>query len=169
MMQKISTMCVTSQIIRGLKPPFSVNSVHSVQPVQSVQPGTLSTLGTASTLGTLGTAGTLGKLGTAGLFFTGSNSYSRRRTLWRGLYFIHQGTQHLFWWHRRYTQSIINWGRGSKKLLGCAKLWNRASSGSEMVTNAYMTIFPWKNLYCSRELANHRAALDRCWTTLHPV
>lgn len=33
------------------------------------------------------------------------------------------------------------------------------------VNNAYMTSFPWKNLYCTRELANPRAALDRCKTT----
>ena len=26
-------------------------------------------------------------------------------------------------------------------------------------------IFPWKNICFSRELANQRAALDRCWTT----
>ena len=36
MMQKIDTMIGTSQIIWGLKPPFSVNSAHSVQPVHSV-------------------------------------------------------------------------------------------------------------------------------------
>ena len=35
MMQKIDTMIWTSQIIWGLKPPFSVNSAHSVQPVHS--------------------------------------------------------------------------------------------------------------------------------------
>ena len=131
-MQKINATYVTNQIIWGLKPPFSLNSVHSVQPIFSI---------------------------------TGSNSCRRRRTLWRRLYFIQQGTQHLFWWHWRYAQSIMNWGRGSKKLLGCTKQWNRVSSGWEIVTNAYMTIFPRKNFYCSRELANQRAALDRCWTT----
>ena len=36
MMQKIDTMIGTSQIIWGLKPPFSVNSAHSVQSGQSV-------------------------------------------------------------------------------------------------------------------------------------
>ena len=33
-MQKIDKMYVTSQIIWGLKPPFSVNSAHSVQPIR---------------------------------------------------------------------------------------------------------------------------------------
>ena len=37
MMQKIDTMIGTSQIIWGLKPPFSVNSAHSVQPVRQVR------------------------------------------------------------------------------------------------------------------------------------
>ena len=42
MMQKIYTvtMFVSSQIIVGLKPPFSVQSVHSVQSVQRAQPTT---------------------------------------------------------------------------------------------------------------------------------
>ena len=31
--------------------------------------------------------------------------------------------------------------------------------------NACMTIFPWKNVYRFRELANKRTALDRCWST----
>ena len=145
-MQKINTMYVTSQIIWGLRPPFSVNSIHSlhsrhsvrsaVQPIQpvhsvrSVQPVFSITCG---------------------------NSCRRRRTLWRRLHFIHQGTQNLFWWHWRYA--------GSKKLLGCTKLWNNVSSLWEIVTNENMTIFPWKNFYCSHELANQRAALGRCWMT----
>ena len=33
---------------------------------------------------------------------------------------------------------------------------------SEIVTNAYMTIFPWKKFYYSRKLANQRAALTHC-------
>ena len=37
--------------------------------------------------------------------------------------------------------------------------------GKYWVNNAYMTSFPWKNFYCTRELANQRAALDRCRTT----
>ena len=41
MMQKIDAMYVTSQIIWGLKPPFSVNSAHSVQPVHQVHSGHL--------------------------------------------------------------------------------------------------------------------------------
>ena len=36
MMQKIDTMTGTSQIIWGLKPPFSVNSAHSVRPEHQV-------------------------------------------------------------------------------------------------------------------------------------
>ena len=117
----------------------SVNSVHSVQlvhSVNSVQPV---------------------------FSITDSNSFRRRRTLWRRLYLKHQGTQYLFWWHWRYVQSIINWGRGSKKLLGCTKLWNRVSSVLEIVTTAYMTIFPRKNFHCSRGVANQRATLNRCW------
>ena len=126
MMQKINTIEVTSQIIWGLKPPFTVNLVHSVRSVCSVQP--------------------VHSVNSKQPVFSviGSNSCRRRRTLWRRLYFIHQGTQHLFWWHWRYPQSIINRGRGSKKWLGCTKLWNRVSSWWEILTNAYMTIFPWK-------------------------
>ena len=65
-------------------------------------------------------------------------------------------------------KSIINWRRGSKKLLCSTKLWNWVSSWCEIVSNAYMTIFPWKYFYCSCDLANQTAALDRCRTTQIP-
>ena len=75
-MQKISTMRVTSQIIWGLKQPFSINSVHFVQPVQPVQP-----VHSENSVQPV-------------FSITGSNSCRRRRTLWRRLYFIHQARAH---------------------------------------------------------------------------
>jgi len=135
-MQKINTMEVTSEIIWGLKPPFTVNLVHLVRSVCSDQYNRY-TRYSGNSVQPVHSVNSIQPV----FSITGSNSCRRRRTLWRRLYFIHQGTQHLFWWHWRYPQSIINRGRGSKKWLGCTKLWNRVSSWWKMLTNAYMTIF----------------------------
>jgi len=56
--------------------------------------------------------------------------YSRYKVhVWHPLYFIPQGIQYLFWWHWhwRCAPSVTNWGKGSKKLLSCRKLWNWVS------------------------------------------
>ena len=150
------------------------------------QPGTAGKTGTTGTLGTAVTAGTIGTLGTAGTrlqagktdtpgalrtagpsyYITGSNSCRWRRILCNDFTSYIKAHTHLLWWKLKVRKRIINWGRGSKKLLCCTKLWNWVSSWWEIVTNAYMTIFPWKYFYYSCELANQTAALGRCRTTI---
>ena len=107
MMQKIYTMMVTSQIILGLKPPFSVKPVQRVQQVHSISVGTA---GTVDTVGTTCTAGTPGT--------TRYNLYNQYSLL-RGhdflnTYFIHQ--------HITPVLMTLKTRTKHQNILGCTKL-----------------------------------------------
>ena len=65
-------------------------------------------------------------------------------------------TQHLFWWHWKNAQSIKISLAVQNYEIESHRTW------CEILTNAK---FLRKKSYCSGELANQRAALERCRTT----
>ena len=83
---------------------------------------------TASTLGTAGTAHTRNSRYARYNWssrITDSSSCCRGIILLDRLYFIHQGTQHLFTWFWRYTPSRVNWKQEAKKFSWLLKLSSR--------------------------------------------